>query len=295
MRVVTADFRRCERRGHRARARFSARCSRRSATGWPKAALRRLGRRPLPEGFRVVDEARSRPPSEWEALRFAWRICAHVKSNTVIFTDATADAGGRRRADEPGGCRMNVAVMKALARPRESLAISRVGGGLRRAFFRLAILASTRSPHAGKRDGCRVQPGTGSVQDCQSSPPADEARPRDGRHLHRLPALQALSEVKVRKVIVVKVRGVRRSTRSWTHALREADVSVASVDHRRLRGQLRISRHADRRHRLSCRDAQPAIVLGFRARVRRSCGRPRPAGTSPSSTRRRSLPSSPRS
>src|SRR5690606_12652085 len=25
---------------------------------------------------------------EWTALRFAWRICAHVKSNTVIFTAA---------------------------------------------------------------------------------------------------------------------------------------------------------------------------------------------------------------
>ena len=25
-------------------------------------------------------------PQEWQALRFAWRICAHVKSNTVIFT-----------------------------------------------------------------------------------------------------------------------------------------------------------------------------------------------------------------
>ena len=25
---------------------------------------------------------------EWQALRFAWRVCAHVKSNTVIFTRA---------------------------------------------------------------------------------------------------------------------------------------------------------------------------------------------------------------
>ena len=24
---------------------------------------------------------------EWQALRFAWRVCAHVKSNAVIFTD----------------------------------------------------------------------------------------------------------------------------------------------------------------------------------------------------------------
>ena len=54
----------------------------------------------LPEGLRVVTK---RQPSaeEWEALRFAWRICAHVKSNTVIFTDASADARDRRRSDEP--------------------------------------------------------------------------------------------------------------------------------------------------------------------------------------------------
>ena len=43
----------------------------------------------LPEGLRVVTK---RPPTadEWEALRFAWRVCAHVKSNTVIFTERGA-------------------------------------------------------------------------------------------------------------------------------------------------------------------------------------------------------------
>jgi len=42
---------------------------------------------PLPQGIRVVTR---RPPSasEWAALRFAWRICAHVKSNAVVFTNA---------------------------------------------------------------------------------------------------------------------------------------------------------------------------------------------------------------
>jgi len=51
---------------------------------------------------------------EWEALRFAWRICAHVKSNTVIFTDASKTlaigAGQMSRVDA-----VNVAVMKAAA------------------------------------------------------------------------------------------------------------------------------------------------------------------------------------
>jgi AICAR transformylase/IMP cyclohydrolase PurH len=44
---------------------------------------------------RVLRPARGHAPfadrGEWTALQFAWRICAHVKSNTVIFTgpDAT--------------------------------------------------------------------------------------------------------------------------------------------------------------------------------------------------------------
>ncbi|MEP7307066.1 MAG: bifunctional phosphoribosylaminoimidazolecarboxamide formyltransferase/IMP cyclohydrolase [Acidobacteriota bacterium] len=38
----------------------------------------------LPEGFRVVSQ---RPPTtdEWGALRFSWQVCAHVKSNSVVF------------------------------------------------------------------------------------------------------------------------------------------------------------------------------------------------------------------
>jgi phosphoribosylaminoimidazolecarboxamide formyltransferase/IMP cyclohydrolase len=49
---------------------------------------------------------------EWEALRFAWRIAAHVKSNTVIFTNAertlAIGAGQMSRVDA-----VNVALMKA--------------------------------------------------------------------------------------------------------------------------------------------------------------------------------------
>ncbi|PYR48103.1 MAG: bifunctional phosphoribosylaminoimidazolecarboxamide formyltransferase/IMP cyclohydrolase PurH, partial [Acidobacteria bacterium] len=41
----------------------------------------------LPEGLRVVTK-RQPTDDEWAALRFAWRVCAHVKSNSVIFTDA---------------------------------------------------------------------------------------------------------------------------------------------------------------------------------------------------------------
>ena len=48
------------------------------------------------------------------ALRFAWRVCAHVKSNAVIFTAAdrtlAIGAGQMSRVDA-----VNVAVMKATA------------------------------------------------------------------------------------------------------------------------------------------------------------------------------------
>ena len=59
---------------------------------------------------------RSPTAEEWEALRFAWRICAHVKSNTVIFTDASRTlaigAGQMSRVDA-----VNVAIMKAASTP----------------------------------------------------------------------------------------------------------------------------------------------------------------------------------
>jgi phosphoribosylaminoimidazolecarboxamide formyltransferase/IMP cyclohydrolase len=70
------------------------------------------------EGLRVVTK---RHPSaeEWAALRFAWRICAHVKSNTVIFTDATrtlaVGAGQMSRVDA-----VRTAVMKAADRAKDA-------------------------------------------------------------------------------------------------------------------------------------------------------------------------------
>jgi phosphoribosylaminoimidazolecarboxamide formyltransferase/IMP cyclohydrolase len=65
----------------------------------------------MPDGFRVATR-RHPTAEEWKALRFAWRICAHVKSNTIIFTDAQSTlaigAGQMSRVDAA-----NVAVMKA--------------------------------------------------------------------------------------------------------------------------------------------------------------------------------------
>ena len=67
----------------------------------------------LPDGVKVVTK-RQPTADEWEALRFAWRVGAHVKSNTVIFTDAqrtlAIGAGQMSRVDA-----VNVAVMKARA------------------------------------------------------------------------------------------------------------------------------------------------------------------------------------
>jgi phosphoribosylaminoimidazolecarboxamide formyltransferase/IMP cyclohydrolase len=63
------------------------------------------------EGLRVVTR-RQPTPEEWRALRFAWRVCAHVKSNAVIFTSAdrtlAIGAGQMSRVDA-----VNVARLKA--------------------------------------------------------------------------------------------------------------------------------------------------------------------------------------
>jgi phosphoribosylaminoimidazolecarboxamide formyltransferase/IMP cyclohydrolase len=64
------------------------------------------------DGALKVVTKRSPTADEWQALRFAWRICAHVKSNTVIFTarDRTLaiGAGQMSRVDA-----VKVARMKA--------------------------------------------------------------------------------------------------------------------------------------------------------------------------------------
>jgi phosphoribosylaminoimidazolecarboxamide formyltransferase/IMP cyclohydrolase len=63
------------------------------------------------EGLKVVTQ-RQPTAEEWIALRFAWRVCAHVKSNAVIFTSAdrtlAVGAGQMSRVDA-----VKVAVMKA--------------------------------------------------------------------------------------------------------------------------------------------------------------------------------------
>jgi phosphoribosylaminoimidazolecarboxamide formyltransferase/IMP cyclohydrolase len=108
-----------------------------------------------------------RPPTaaEWTALRFAWRICAHVKSNAVIFTDAqrtlAIGAGQMSRVDA-----VNVALMKARAEKRSlqgSVAASDAFFPFRDGLDALAAAGATAV----------VQPG-GSVRDADVIAAADE-------------------------------------------------------------------------------------------------------------------------
>ena len=85
MRVVTADFDGCARRASIVRSILGAvlvqeRDRRRRGAAAVDAAR-------CPKGS-ASSTKRAADADEWEALRFAWRVCAHVKSNTVIFTDA---------------------------------------------------------------------------------------------------------------------------------------------------------------------------------------------------------------
>jgi phosphoribosylaminoimidazolecarboxamide formyltransferase/IMP cyclohydrolase len=118
----------------------------------------------LPEGLKVVTK-RQPTPEEWDALRFAWRLCAHVKSNTVIFTDArrtlAIGAGQMSRVDA-----VNVAVMKGSAANRSlvgSVAASDAFFPFRDGLDAVARAGATAV----------VQPG-GSVRDAEVIAAADE-------------------------------------------------------------------------------------------------------------------------
>jgi phosphoribosylaminoimidazolecarboxamide formyltransferase/IMP cyclohydrolase len=117
-------------------------------------------------GLTVVTR-RAPTPAEWQALRFAWRVCAHVKSNTIIFTgtDRTlaVGAGQMSRVDS-----VKVAVMKAAASgvpsPLEgSVVASDAFFPFRDGLDALAAAGATAV----------IQPG-GSVRDAEVIAAADE-------------------------------------------------------------------------------------------------------------------------
>jgi phosphoribosylaminoimidazolecarboxamide formyltransferase / IMP cyclohydrolase len=118
----------------------------------------------LPDGMRVVTR-RQPTGDEWEALRFAWRVGAHVKSNSVIFTDVqrtlAIGAGQMSRVDA-----VHVAVMKARSASR-SLTGSAVASDAFFPFRDGLDAAATAGATAV------VQPG-GSMRDAEVIAAADE-------------------------------------------------------------------------------------------------------------------------
>ena len=121
-------------------------------------------------GPRVVT-ARPPTPDEWRSLRFAWRVCAHVKSNAVIFTGAdrtlAVGAGQMSRVDA-----VNVAVAKAAERAASGALPGGLAGSVAAsdAFFpfRDGLDAVARAGATAV-----VQPG-GSVRDAEVIAAADE-------------------------------------------------------------------------------------------------------------------------
>jgi phosphoribosylaminoimidazolecarboxamide formyltransferase/IMP cyclohydrolase len=116
--------------------------------GWPSADLKVVTRR-------------EPTASEWQAMRFAWRVMAHVKSNTVIFTDATRTlaigAGQMSRVDA-----VKVATMKG-ASLAGSVAASDAFFPFRDGLDAVAAAGATAV----------VQPG-GSLRDAEVIAAADE-------------------------------------------------------------------------------------------------------------------------
>lgn len=114
-----------------------------------------------PEEPRVVTK-RSPTRDEWAALRFAWRVCAHVKSNTILFAgpDQTlaVGAGQMSRVDS-----VKVAVMKAADKLKGSVVASDAFFPFRDGLDALAAAGATAV----------VQPG-GSVKDADVIAAADE-------------------------------------------------------------------------------------------------------------------------
>ncbi|HEX3704563.1 MAG TPA: bifunctional phosphoribosylaminoimidazolecarboxamide formyltransferase/IMP cyclohydrolase [Vicinamibacterales bacterium] len=160
MRVITASFDRLEHGGSDLRSILGAVLIQERDRVAEAQQLWAIGA--LPDGLRV---ATKRPPTaeEWHALRFAWRICAHVKSNTIIFTDAqrtlAIGAGQMSRVDAA-----KVAVMKAAAGAlKGSVAASDAYFPFQDGLDAVALAGATAV----------VQPG-GSVRDAEVVAAADE-------------------------------------------------------------------------------------------------------------------------
>jgi phosphoribosylaminoimidazolecarboxamide formyltransferase/IMP cyclohydrolase len=125
------------------------------------------GREPWPRGdFPKVVTRRAPSAQEWQALRFAWRICAHVKSNTVLFVAAdrtlAIGAGQMSRVDAVRVARMKAGTSGASALAG-SVAASDAFFPFRDGLDAVAAAGATAV----------VQPG-GSVRDREVIDAADE-------------------------------------------------------------------------------------------------------------------------
>jgi phosphoribosylaminoimidazolecarboxamide formyltransferase/IMP cyclohydrolase len=120
------------------------------------------------EGIKVVTK-RQPTADEWQAMRFAWRVMAHVKSNTVIFTDAVRTlaigAGQMSRVDAVKVAVNKAAAWKGGASPtlKGSVAASDAFFPFRDGLDAVAAAGATAV----------VQPG-GSVKDAEVIAAADE-------------------------------------------------------------------------------------------------------------------------
>jgi phosphoribosylaminoimidazolecarboxamide formyltransferase/IMP cyclohydrolase len=121
-------------------------------------------------GVRVVTK-RQPTADEWRGLRFAWRICAHVKSNAVIFTNAgqTLAVGGGQMSRVDA---VKIAIMKAADRA--------ASGGQARMLAGSVAASDAFFPFRDGLDAVAdagataiVQPG-GSVRDADVIAAADE-------------------------------------------------------------------------------------------------------------------------
>jgi phosphoribosylaminoimidazolecarboxamide formyltransferase/IMP cyclohydrolase len=124
---------------------------------------------PWPIAGITVVTRRQPTAAEWQAMRFAWRVMAHVKSNTVIFTDAVRTlaigAGQMSRVDA-----VKVAVNKAGGWKGGEAALLKGSVAASDAFFPFrdgldAVAAAGAT--------AVVQPG-GSVKDAEVIAAADE-------------------------------------------------------------------------------------------------------------------------
>ena len=111
--------------------------------------------------LRVVTR-RAPTEEEWAALRFAWKVCAHAKSNTVVFARrdraAAVGAGQMSRVDA-----VNVATLKAAGRLVGTVSASDAFFPFRDGLDAIAAAGATAV----------VQPG-GSKRDAEVVAAADE-------------------------------------------------------------------------------------------------------------------------